>query len=57
MKAQKYADGDCRRWLGGLEPVRRSTSRGRGSGEVIEQKTMRRNAMDRRMAHRFGGRS
>lgn len=33
-QAQKYPDGDCRRNFGGRFPVRRSTSKGRGSGSI-----------------------
>ena len=33
-QTQKYADGDSRRRFGGSKPVKRSTSRGRGSGRI-----------------------
>lgn len=33
-QAQKYADGDCRRRFGRSAPVKRSTSKGRGSGSI-----------------------
>lgn len=32
--SQKYPDGDCRRRPGGPSPVRRSTSKGRGTGRI-----------------------